>query len=431
VLKRPRLRPRSDLWRDPGFVKLWAANGISQVGTQVSILALPLAALFVLKAGALGVSLLRAFAVLPFVVFSLPAGVWIDRLRRRPLMIAADVGRALAMLSIPVAYWLGDLSMVQLYIVSAVHGTLSVVFDVSYLSFLPGLVSRGRLGEANAKLLGTQSVAQLAGPSLAGALVGAVGAAVAVLADAVSFAISGVVVSLIRGREPHPEPSHSRKRDELVEGLRYVFSQPFLRTLTIWTSLWNLFSSAFFVLLIIYFVKVLHWGPTKIGLLTALSTSGFVLGALVNERVVARLGPGRLIAFSGIASSVLLLGIPAAPLSHPAPVIVLTSIAGTVLGFFANVNQLTLRQSITPPRLLGRMNSVVRFMYWGTIPAGSAIGGALAGPLGLRTTLFVAGTGSVLACVPIALSPIRKLRTLPEAAPEPALSVEPLIPDPA
>ena len=161
-------------------------------------------------------------------------------------------------------------------------------------------------------------------------------------------------------------------------------------------------------------MKVLHWGPTKIGLLTALSTSGFVLGALVNERVVARLGPGRLIAFSGIMSSVFLLGIPAAPLSHPAPVIVLTSIGGTVLGFFANVNQLTLRQSITPPRLLGRMNSVVRFMYWGTIPAGSAIGGALAGPLGLRTTLFVAGSGAVLACVPIALSPIRKLRVLPE-----------------
>jgi len=171
-------------------VKLWRANGISQLGTQVSILALPLAALLILHASALGVSLLRAFAVLPFVVFSLPAGVWIDRVRRRPLMIVSDLGRALAMASIPIAYWLGDLSMLQLYVVAAVVGALSVTFDVSYLSFLPGLVERERLGEANSKLLGTQSVATLAGPTLAGALIGAFGAAVAVLADAVSFALS-------------------------------------------------------------------------------------------------------------------------------------------------------------------------------------------------------------------------------------------------
>ncbi len=171
-------------------MKLWRANGISQLGTQVSILALPLAALLILHASALGVSLLRAFAVLPFVVFSLPAGVWIDRVRRRPLMIVSDLGRALAMASIPIAYWLGDLSMLQLYVVAAVVGALSVTFDVSYLSFLPGLVERERLGEANSKLLGTQSVATLAGPTLAGALIGAFGAAVAVLADAVSFALS-------------------------------------------------------------------------------------------------------------------------------------------------------------------------------------------------------------------------------------------------
>jgi MFS family permease len=212
------------LWRDRGFVRLWWANGISQLGTQVSILALPLAALFVLKASALGVSLLRAFAVLPFVVFSLPAGVWIDRVRRRPLMVAADAGRALAMASIPVAYWLGHLTMAQLYVVAAIVGGLSVVFDVSYLSFLPGLVTRERLSEANSKLPGTQSVAQLAGPSMAGALIGAVGAAVAVLADAVSFALSALFITAIRGREEQPEPTGARKRDELVEGLRYVFS---------------------------------------------------------------------------------------------------------------------------------------------------------------------------------------------------------------
>jgi predicted MFS family arabinose efflux permease len=402
---------RSALWRDRGFLKLWAAQSISQLGSQFSVLALPLAALYVLKASALGVSLLRSFGFLPFVVFSLPAGVWIDRLRRRPLMIIADAGRALAMASIPVAYWLGHLTLAQLYVVAAVHGILSVMFDVSYLSFLPGLVSRENLGEANAKLLGSQSVAQVIGPTLAGALVGAVGAAVAVLADAVSFACSGALVAAIRGREEKPEPTLTRKRDELLEGLRYVFSQPYLRTLTIWTAAWNLFTSAFFGLLVVYYVRGLHWGPTKIGIIFALSTSGLVVGSLVNGRLVARLGIGPMIAFSGIVFSGLLVLIPLAPPADAVPVIVASSFVGTTVGFFANVNQLTLRQAITPPRLLGRMNSVVRFMYWGTIPIGSALGGLAAGPLGLRDTLTVAAICATVACVPIAASPIRRIRS--------------------
>jgi predicted MFS family arabinose efflux permease len=401
------IRSRSALWRHRGFLKLWTAQSVSELGSQVSVLALPLAALYVLKAGALGVSLLRAFAVLPFVIFSLPAGVWIDRLRRRPLMIVADVGRALAMASIPIAYWLGHLTLAQLYVVAAVAGLLSVMFDVSYLSFLPGLVKRENLGEANAKLLGSQSVAQVIGPSIAGALVGAFGAAVAVLADAVSFAWSGAFVAAIRDRETKPEPTATRKRDELVEGLRYVFGQPYLRKLTIWTSLWNLFTSGMFALEVVYYVRYLHWGPTKIGIVTALATSGLVLGALVNERLVARLGIGRMIAYSGIVFSATLIAVPAAPRAHAAPIIVVSGFVGSVIGFFANVNQLTFRQSITPQRLLGRMNSVVRFMYWGTIPLGSALGGLVAGPLGLRTTLLVAAIGSTLACVPIAASPIR------------------------
>jgi predicted MFS family arabinose efflux permease len=393
------------------------------------VLALPLAALFVLHASALEVALLRAAAVLPFVFLAIPAGVFIDRMRRRPLMIVSDFGRAAALASIPIAYWLGHLTMGQLYVVCAVQGVLQVIFDVSYLSFLPGLVSREKLGEANAKLLGVQSLAALVGPTLAGALVGLVGAAVAVLADAISFAFSGVSVAAIRNREPRPEPSTTRKRDELVEGVRYVFSEPHLRTLTIWTSVWNLFTSAIFALLIVYYVRVLHWGPTKIGLLTALATSGFVIGAVINERVVHRVGIGPIIAYSGLLSSITFIAIPAAPLAYAAPIIVVSGLVGTTLGFFANVNQLTYRQSITPARLLGRMNSVVRTMYWGTIPLGSALGGLAAESIGLRETLLYAAIGATIACVPIATSSLRHLRALPTDPPEPAISVEPLIPD--
>src|SRR5581483_6231666 len=281
------------------------------------------------------------------------------RVRGPPLRLPRDSGGGLhrphATASVPVAYWLGHLTIWQLYAVCAIHGVLQVLFDVSYLSFLPGLVSRDTLG--------VQSLAGLVGPSIAGALVGAVGAAVAVLADAISFAFSGAAVTAIRNREPKPEPPTTRKRDELVEGVRYVFAEPHLRTLTIWTSVWNLFSSALFALLVVYYVRVLHWGPTKIGLLTALATSGFVVGSLVNERVAARVGIGRMIAYSSLLSSLTLIAIPAAPLADAAPVIVASGFVGTVLGFFANVNQLTYRQSITPARLLGRMNSVVRTMY--------------------------------------------------------------------
>jgi MFS family permease len=393
-------------------VRLWAANGVSQLGTQVSLLALPLAALYILHASALGVALLRSFAVLPFLIFSLPAGVWVDRLRRRPLMILADFGRAGAMASIPVAYWLGHLSMTQLYVVAGITGLLSVIFDVSYLSFLPTLVGRGKLGEANAKL--------------AGELVSAVGAAVAVLADAVSFFLSGAFVALIRGREARPEPTQTRARAELVEGLRYVFSQPYLRTLTIWISTANLFTSALFAIFIVYFVRDLHLSAATIGWLFAVINAGFIAAALVNGAVVRRLGVGPMIAYTGLLSSLTLLGFPLAPKSHPLPVLVVTGVVGTFLGFFMNVNQLTLRQAITPPRLQGRMNAVTRFMYWGTMPLGSALGGIAAQAIGLRWTLAVACIGAILAQLPIAISPIRRLRELPEPPAEPALSVEPL-----
>jgi MFS family permease len=421
------LERRSDLWRDRGFVKLWAANGVSQLGTQVTLLALPLAALYTLKAGTLAVALLRSFAVLPFLLFALPAGVWIDRVRKRPLMIVADLGRAAAMASIPVAYWLGHLTLGQLYVVAVVHGTLSVIFDVSYLSFLPSLVGRRHLGEANGKLLGTQSVAQLAGPTLAGSLVAAATAPVAILADGVSFVLSAVFVASIRSAERKPEPTDTHLRAELMEGIRYVFGQPYLRTLTTWFAVGNLFSSALFALMIVYFVRGLHLGATTIGVVMAVVNLGFIAGAFVNRRLVRRFGIGPMIAYASLLSPLALLTIPAAPQSYPIPMLAAGGIAGTFLGFFANVNQLTLRQSITPERLLGRMNAVTRFMYWGTMPIGSALGGVIAQSVGLRATLFGAATGSLLAGVPIVLSPIRTLRELPQPPAEPALSIEPLI----
>ena len=404
--------PRSALWRDRGFVKLFAAVAVSQVGSNVSFLALPLAALYILKASALDVALIRTAEMVPWLVLSLPVGVWIDGVRRRPVMIVADVGRATLIASVPVAFWLGRLTLAQLYVVVIAHGCLTVLFDLSFLSFIPGFVSRERLAEANSKLLGAQSASDVAGPTLGGALVGAVGAAVAVAADAASFAFSGALVAAIRSREPEPRPNVSRRWDELRGGVRFVFTQPFLRTLTVWFSSWNLFSSAFFAVLLVYYVRVLRLDAAAIGLVFSLSGLGPVAGAFVNAKVVDRLGLGPVIAYASPISDVCWLAFPLAPVAHALPFLIVFGFVGGFLGFLVNVNQLTLRQSITPEHMLGRMNSVVRFMYFATLPAGAALGGALASPLGLRRTLLATGVAALLTSLPITFSPIRRLATV-------------------
>jgi predicted MFS family arabinose efflux permease len=299
-------------------------------------------------------------------------------------------------------------------VVVAIHGLLTVFFDLSFLSLLPGLVPHARLSEANAKLLGAQSAAGVAGPTLAGALVGFLGAAVAVLADAVSFAFSGALITSIRRREPKPKSTMTRTWDELVEGVRFVFAQPTLRTLTIWFSAWNLFSSGFFAILVVYYVRSLHLDAGTIGIVFAVSNVGIVIAAAVNERVVRRFGIGPVIAYFGPASDLCWIAFPLAPHAFPLPVLIGFGILGGMFGLLVNVNQLTLRQALTPPQLLGRMNSVVRLMYWGTIPIGATIGGVLAGPLGLRTTLVLTALLAVLAGLPITFSHIRRLSTIPE-----------------
>jgi MFS family permease len=406
------LRQRNELWRDHGFVALFSAAAISELGSNVSYLALPLAALYILDASALQVALIRTVELVPVLLFALPVGVWVDRVRRRPVMIAADLGRAASIASIPVTYWLGRFSLPQLYLVVGVNGLLTVMFDLSYLSFLPGLVGQNRLGEANARLMGVQAAAGVVGPTIAGALVALVGAAVAVLADAVSFACSGALITTIRRREPRPKGATAGRLAELKEGLRFVFSEPILRTLTIWIAVWNFFSMGFFAIAVVYLVRGLHLSPTEIGAFFALSSCGLVAASLLNDRVVARFGLGPVIAYTGPVSDACWLAIPLAPQARALPVLFAFGFFAAFLGFFMNVNQLTLRQSITPPELLGRMNSVVRFLYWGTMPAGALVGGLLASPLGLRPTLIVLAVCSVLASLPITFSRIRRIATV-------------------
>jgi MFS family permease len=407
------------LWAHPDFLKLWGAQTISQVGSQVTLIALPLTAILVLDATAFEVAALGAMETLPFLLFALPAGVWVDRLSRRRLMIAADVARAAALVSIPIAHVFGVLALPQLFAVGFATGLGTVFFDVSYLAFLPTLVGRAQISAGNARLQASASVSQIAGPGVGGGLVGLVGAPTAILADAVSFGASGALLGLIRRRE---EPRDSAARQhvwrELVEGLRYVFGQPYLRTLTTTTASSNFFSSMVFALFILYAVRTLGFSAGLVGVIFMLVNVGGLAGAIGSGRLVRLFGLGPTLVWAAVLGNVALLTIPLAPVGNPLPVFVVGALLGPALGMVFNLNQLSLRQAITPERLMGRMNAVVRFMYWGTMPAGAAAGGALASVIGVRETLFVGAIGGAVAMTPLFASSLRRLRTMPDGAEE-------------
>ncbi|HEV8420741.1 MAG TPA: MFS transporter [Actinomycetota bacterium] len=417
-------RSRS-LWRHPDFMKLWTAETISQLGTQVTLLALPLTAILILKATPFQVGLLGTLEFLPFILVGLPAGVWVDRLRRRPILIVGDLGRVLALGSIPVAYELGVLHIGQLYIVAFVTGVLTVFFDVSYQSYLPSLVERDQIVDGNAKLEVSRSGAQLAGPGLAGALIQILTAPVAILADAISYLGSACFVFLIRKKEPPveshlPDGSRLKMRREIGEGLRYVWRHPLLRPIAFCTGTSNLFSNLAGAVILIFAVRRLGMSPGTIGLALGLGNVGFLLAAFLAPRVAKRLGIG-----PTIVGSAVLFGFawfPAALMTREIafPLLVLGMFIGGFGGTIYNINQVSLRQSITPDRMQGRMNATMRFMVWGTIPIGSFVGGILGGTIGLRPTLWVAAVGSLLAFIPPLFSPVRTLEQIPEMPTEEA-----------
>jgi MFS family permease len=406
--------PFTGLWRHPDFLKLWGAQTISTVGTQVTFIALPLTAILVLEASTFQVAALAAMDTLPFLLFALPAGIWIDRLRRRPLMVIADFGRAAALLSIPVAYALDALSLGQLFVVGFSVGTLGVLFDLSYLSYLPSLVGREQVASGNARLEATRAAAQAAGPGLGGLLVGVFGAPIAVLADAISYFASGGLLAAIRQGEPKPEAERRHALTELREGIGYVFRQPYIRALTLAIGGSNLFTFMVIALFMVYAVRELDVSAALIGLIFTVANVAGLAGAVVSNRVVRRFGLGRTIVATAILASLAWLTVPLAPKSNPIPVVIVGALTGPFFGTMFNLNQLSLRQAITPERLMGRMNSVVRFMYWGTMPVGSFAGGALATVIGIRSTLFVGIAGGTLAFVPLLFSSLAKLRAIPE-----------------
>ena len=409
------------LWRHRDFRNLWTAETVSQLGSQVSQIGLPLVAIIVLKASAFEVALLGVIEFAPFILISLPAGVWVDRLRRKPILVTADVGRALLLGSIPAAYWIDALTIWQLYVVGFLVGVLTVFFDVSYQSYLPSLVSREQLIEGNSKLEISRSGAQLAGPGLGGGLVEALTAPVAVLVDAISFLASAFFLFRIRQEETAPTRAERQAgpgmKTEVKEGLRWVLGNRYLRWIAASTATFNFFSNVIFSVYLVFAVRVLDLGPGVIGVIFAVSNIGYLIGALAANRISRRFGVGPAIVI-GAAGSMSLLLLAAAPESNPIPFL----IAAQAIAFMGipiyNITQVSFRQAITPERLQGRMNSVMRFVVWGVIPLGALLGGALASWFGLRTAMWVGAIGMSLAILPVLLSPVRTLREMPEPVDE-------------
>jgi MFS family permease len=414
--------PHSGLWRHADFLKLWSAETISQFGTQVSQLALPFVAIVVLDASPFAVAALGTVEFLPFLLFTLPAGVWVDRLRRRAILIVADYGRAALLFTVPVAYALDALTMAQLYVVGFLVGTFTVFFDVSYQSYLPALVERERIIEGNSKLEVSRTTAQITGPGVAGGLIGLVTAPYAVLLDAISFLGSGLFLTAIRKEEPKParaEGTKPRMRTELKEGLQYVVHHPLLRPQALCTGTSNFFSNVTFAVFLVYAVRTLDLSAAEIGLIFTIGGLGGLAAALTSQRITRRFGVGRTtIAMSLTWGSAAFL-VPLAPQDFPHPFLVAFGLLSSFAIVVYNITQVSLRQAITPERIQGRMNSVMRFLVWGTIPLGSLVGGALGSTIGLRETLFVGAAGGLLSGLPIMLSRAqRTLVQIPEPEPE-------------
>jgi predicted MFS family arabinose efflux permease len=402
------------------FRRLWGGETVSELGSQVSLLAIPLIAVRTLHATTFEVGVLAAASTAAFLLVGLPAGVWVDRLRRRWVMMAADFGRVLSLGSIPLVYAVGTLTLIQLYVVTLVTGVLTVFFDVAYQSYLPSLVGREHLVEGNAKLTGSAQVSQVAGPSLAGGLVQAIGGAYAVAVDAVSFVVSGVAIAFIRAPEPVPlvpEGGHNRVRHDIAEGLRFVFGHPLLRAIAATTSTANLFSGILTAVEVVFLVRVAHAAPGIIGLLFAMGSVGGLLGAVVASPVARWIGGARATIvgiFAGVGGLLI-------PLTTPGVGVLFFGFGFFFNAFGAvlyNVNQVSFRQRLCPDRLLGRMNATMRFVVWGVLPIGALIGGALGTVIGLRPTVWVAEIGSCVAGVWLLASPMRNMRDFPDTPEE-------------
>ncbi len=427
----PASRPEAQarpLWRHADFNKLWLGQGVSAVGSEITKLALPLTAVLYLHASAGQVGLLTGAGLLAYCGPNLFFGVLADRMRRRLLMIGADVGRAALLTLIPVLAWTGSLGMPVMYAVALGEGALTVIFEVAYRSYLPSLVGADALLGGNSRLQATASVSQVCGPALGGALVDLLQAPFALLADAGSFVVSVASLLWIRAREPAPQRRRhggSPARGVLAEirsGLRFIYRQPVLRALAGSAGVFNFFSQLQLTLFVLYAAREMHMSAGSIGLVLAWFGIGGLAAAATVGRAVAWFGYGRMLLAGYAIAALSVLGIPFVP--GPAALSTLLFTGVYFVGGYGivavNIAMMTLRQLATPASLQGRVNASFGFAIGALMPVSAVLAGLLGQRLGLRPTLFVCAAGMPISVVWIALSPTRKVATAADLTPAPA-----------
>jgi MFS family permease len=404
------------LWRHREFRKLWIGQTISQIGSRITRQAIPMTAVIVLGASPLEMGLLSGAVAAAVLLFGLFAGAWVDRLRRKPILIGTDLGRAVLLAAIPVAAAMHRLGMPLLYAVAALNGILTVLFDSAYQAYVPSLVDRENILAANSKLAISDSIAEVTGPSAGGVLVQVLTAPIAIAFDACSFLVSAFSLALIRKPETAPEPAAGRQHmlREIAEGLQFCWHNPYLRPTVLRMGTGSFFVGFIMSLYELFTLRELRLSPALLGTVIAAGGVFALLGALFAERIVRRLTYGPAAVGSAIYLGISCLLI---PLAHGSVALCTAFLLAAQLGDFgwpvANITEISLRQSVTPAHLLGRVNSAVYLLFRGLVPLGALAGGAFGDLIGVRTTMLIGASGFLLSTVFIVFSPIRRLHELP------------------
>ncbi|HEU4672204.1 MAG TPA: MFS transporter [Candidatus Limnocylindrales bacterium] len=411
----------SSLWRHADFMRLWAGQTVSELGSVVTRTAVPLVALLVLGAGPLEMAMLVVSASLAVLLVGFFAGAWVDRVRRRPVLIWADVIRAVLLFSIPAAYLAGVLRLEQLYVVVFLEGCLGALFDAAYPAYVPSLIGVDRVVEGNSKLATSSSLAEIGGPGLGGGLVQAIGAPFAILVDAVSFAISAVSLSLIRSPEPPrpARPTTTRIRAEIFEGLDLVRRHPVLVPLTLRSVIAHVAGSFYGVLYTIYLIDDLHLSPLLLGIVISAGGVGSLVGSVFASRVITRLGfgPALIRAATGASLVGVLTPLAGGPLALATLMVFLPQLVGDGLQTIEGVAELSLIQSVVPDRVLGRVNATLEVFSHGiAYPLGALLAAGLAGWIGVRGGIAVGWAGMAVSILLLVRSPLPGVRTATDVA---------------
>ncbi|WP_137826347.1 MFS transporter [Brevibacterium sp. 2SA] len=410
----PDRSPTRSLWRHHDFRQLWMGDTVSVFGNQFVLFALPLIAVQLLHANAFEMGVLAALESAAFLLISLPAGAWVDRMRKKRIIVAGDLVRAGLLLTIPLAWSLGLLSIGQLWIIAALVGVVTVFFDVANQSYLPEIVAGDQISDGNGKLQASQQTASVVGPSAASGLVGLIGGPLTVGVTSVCMAFSSLFVSRIRHQEERSDASTDTTLvADIREGLSFVLGHPLLRRIVACTGLTNLASSAVFGLLVLYALRTLEFNEFQLGLVMSIGAVGGILGALCSSWVQKVVGEGRSIAVSAVIGGLCFLTVPAASVLPALPTLLLGWFVLSGMVVVYNVAQVSFRQRLCPKPLLGRMNASIRFLVWGPMPVGAFLGGTIAHVIGIVPTLWIFASLAVLSALPVLISPLTGMRTLP------------------